>query len=106
MTTQTILDRERYCGLPPEQRRELTAAERAAHASGLALFNYLQLALPDELKDRAVDVAAVGMISAVVRIVAEQRPAQAAGITMAFQAILSHEFAHWARIAGGEHVCH
>lgn len=103
----TILDRERYHGLPEEQRRELNAAEAMAHSAALEIHKLLTVYLSDALKERALDAAAVGMFSALGRLIAEQRPAAlGAPLVDSGHAIMRQELAHWAGVAGGEHVRH
>lgn len=103
----TILERERYHGLPDEQRRELHAAEAMAHSAALEIDNLLQVYLSDPLKERALDVAAVGMFAALGRLIAERHSAeQGQALIDSGHAIMRQEFEHWVRIAGGEHVHH
>jgi hypothetical protein len=103
----TILERERYHGLPDEQRRELSAAETMAHTAALEINQLLQVYLSDPLKERALDAAAIGMFSALGRLIAEHRPAALGeALITSGHAIMRQEHAHWLRIAGGDHVRH
>lgn len=103
---QSILDRDRWTGLPIAQRSDLNAAERAAHESGLQLHRYLSIYLPPELRDKTLDVTVVGLFSALARLIAEHRdPALAAAIATGLGAVLPKEVAAWqAKMTEAAHV--
>ena len=103
----SILNRERYHGLPDEQRRELSAAETIAHSAAHEIHKLIQVYLSDGIKDRALDVTAVGLFAALGRLIAEQHSGeQGRAIIDSGHAIMRAELEHWAQIAGGEHVHH
>ena len=93
---QSILDKDRYSSLPFHQRRDLNAAERAAHDSVRLLFDYLSVYLQPQLADKALNVVIVGVVSGLARVLAEHRSAkEGAGYIEGVAAILPAEFEAW-----------
>lgn len=103
---QSYLDKDRYTDLSAEQRLTLHEVEQAAHGAASDMLHAVADQLPPELVGYALDVAAVGLFTALARIIAENRGATVARAKIdALTHLLPRELGAW-QAAEADHVRH